>query len=52
MELIRRTFIHVDKSTFKALFRPHLQYANTVWCPTKMNNIITTENVLKDMKID
>ena len=47
--LIRRTFIHLDESTFlklfKALVRPHLEYANTVWYPTKMKDIIAIENV-------
>ena len=45
---IRGTFIHPDESTFlklfKALVRPHLEYANTVWCPTKMD-IIAVEDV-------
>ena len=44
MGLIRRTFVHLDEGTFsklfKALVRPHLEYANTAWYPTKMKNII------------
>ena len=49
MGLIRRSFIHLGESTFlkpfKALVRPHLEYADTVWCPTKMKYIIVIENV-------
>ena len=49
MGLIRRSFIHLDESTFlklfKALVRPHLEYTDTVWCPTKMKDIIAIENV-------
>ena len=49
MGLIRRSFIHLDESTFlklfKALVRPHLEYADTVWCLTKMKDIIAIENV-------
>ena len=49
MGLIRRTFKQPDKSTFLKLFktlaRPHLEYANTISCPTKMKNIIAIKNV-------
>lgn len=47
--IIRRTFITLDESKFKALFtamvRPHLEYANQVWCPFKKKDIETIENV-------
>ena len=37
--LIKRNFIHMDKNTFcllyKALVRPHVEYAHSVWCPYK-----------------
>ena len=37
--LIKRNFIHMDKNTFcllyKALVRPHVEYAHSVWCPNK-----------------
>ena len=49
MGLIRRTFVHLDEGTFsklfKALVRPHIEYANTAWYPTKMKDIIAIENV-------
>lgn len=35
--LIRSTFVYLDAEIFGALFttvvRPHLEYANQVWCP-------------------
>ena len=38
MGLIRRSFIHLDEEMFlklyKALVRPHLEYANVIWHPT------------------
>ena len=49
MGLIRRTFTFLDKTIFtrlfKALVRPHLEYANSVWYPStiKLKNMI--ENV-------
>ena len=46
---IRRSFDHIDKNNFillyKALVRPHLEYANVVWCPFKQNNIDNIESV-------
>jgi len=37
--LLKRNFINVDCKTFislyKALVRPHLEYANSVWSPYK-----------------
>ena len=37
--VIKKNFIYVDKNTFillyKAMVRPHLEYANSVWCPYK-----------------
>ena len=49
MGLIRRTFTYLDQTIFtrlfKALVRPHIEYANSVWHPTtlKLKNMI--ENV-------
>ena len=49
MGLIRRSFIHLDKEMFlnlyKALVRPHLEYANVIWHPTKIKDITAIENV-------
>lgn len=47
--IIRRTFLTLDESMFKALYtamvRPHLEYANQVWCPFKKKDIEIIENV-------
>ncbi|XP_076061638.1 uncharacterized protein LOC143037386 [Oratosquilla oratoria] len=47
--LIRRTFTTMDESMFKNLFvslvRPHLEYANQVWCPYKKRDIAAVEAV-------
>ena len=49
MGLIRRSFIHMDEEMFlklyKALVRPHLEYANVIWYPTKIKDITAIENV-------
>ncbi len=47
--IIRRTFKHLDYKNFsllfKALVRPHLEYASSVWSPYKKKDIETVENV-------
>lgn len=47
--IIRRTFISLDMEVFKhlytALVRPHLEYANQVWCPRLVKDIEAVENV-------
>ena len=49
--VIKRNFIHMDKSTFvllyKAMVRPHLEYSNSVWCPFKKGDIENIEKVQK-----
>ena len=49
MGLIRRSFIHLDEEIFlklyKALVRPHLEYANVIWHQTKIKDITAIENV-------
>ena len=49
MGLIRRSFIHLDtdnfKGLFKALVRPHVEYAQAVWNPRRKKDIIAIENV-------
>ena len=41
----------MDKNTFtllyKAMVRPHLEYANAVWCPYKKGDIELIEKVKK-----
>ena len=47
--VIRRTFTYLDEETFlllyKALVRPHLEYANALWSLYKIKDIIAIENV-------
>ena len=49
--VIKRNFIHMDKSTFvllyKAMVSPHLEYSNSVWCPFKKGDIESIEKVQK-----
>ena len=49
--VIKRNFIHMDKSTFVLLYkdmvRPHLEYSNSVWCPFKELDIENIEKVQK-----
>ena len=47
--LIKRTFRYLDKTIFcklyKALVRPHLEYANSIWYPYLKRQSITIEKV-------
>ena len=47
--LIRRTFTYIDETNFlmlyKALVRPHLEYANSVWNPSKNKHNTSLEHV-------
>ena len=47
--LIRKSFIHLDEESFlrlyKALVRPHLEYANSVWAPRFKRQVEVIENV-------
>ena len=47
--IIKRTFSHMDKDIFlklyKALVRPHLEYANSVWSPNLIRQSSAIEKV-------
>ena len=47
--VIKRTFDYMDEETFKALYktmvRPHLECANSVWCPYLKRDINKLEKV-------
>ena len=49
--LMRRTFVYLNDKTFvllfKALVRPHLEYASSVWSPYKKKDIEAIEKVQK-----
>jgi len=49
IDLLKRNFINMDCKTFillyKALVRPHLEYANSVWSPYKKNDIEQIEKI-------
>ena len=49
MGIIRRTYTYLDESSFlmlyKALVRPHVEYANQIWSPYLKKDINSIENV-------
>jgi len=49
--IIKRNFIIMDESSFILLYKsmvcPHLEYANSVWCPHKLGDIKEIEKVQK-----
>jgi len=49
--IIRRSYQHIDKISFKYLFtalvRPHLEYCVTVWYPYLQKDLNAIENVLR-----
>jgi len=51
LDIIKRHFIHLDSNSFvllyKAMVRSHLDYANSVWCPYKKEDIAIIEKVQK-----
>ncbi len=55
MGLIRRSFEYLDQENFlllyKALVRPHLEYANAVWSPYKKKHIDALEAVQRSTKL-
>ena len=51
VNIIRRSFMYLDEEIFlnlyKALVRPHLEYANQIWAPRLQRQIDSIENVQK-----
>jgi len=49
--IIKRNFIYMDEHTFillyKAMVRPHIEFANSVRCPYKLGDIKEIEKVQK-----
>ena len=49
--IIKRNFIYMDHTSFlllyKSMVRPHLEYANSVWCPYQKRDITEIEKVQK-----
>jgi len=49
---IIKKIIYMDESSFmllyKSMVRPHLEYANSVWCPHKLGDIKEIEKVQKE----
>ena len=49
IELIKRNFNYLDKNTFltlyKALVRPHLEFAQCIWSPYQIKLILSIENI-------
>lgn len=47
--LIRGTYVHLDPQVFNTLYtaivRPHIEYANQIWCPYFVKDIEAIENV-------
>jgi len=52
--LIKRNFIHMDSKTFvmlyKALVRPHVEYANSIWSPYKKGDIEAIEKFKREQQ--
>ena len=50
---LKEIFIHMDESSFillyKSMVRPHLEYANSVWCPYKQGDIKQLEKIQKEL---
>ena len=48
--IIKRNFIYMDERTFillKSVVRPHVEFANSVWCPYKMGDSKEIEKIQK-----
>ena len=53
--IIKRNFIYMDERTFillKSVVRPHVEFANSVWCPYKIGDLQEIEKIQKrDIKL-
>ena len=51
LDIIKRYFIYMDEDTFillyKSMVRPHVEFANSVWCPFKLSDIKELEKIQK-----
>jgi len=51
--IIKRNFIYMDEHTFilgllyKSMVRPHVEFANSVWCPYKIGDLKEIEKIQK-----
>jgi len=49
--IIKRNFIYMDEHTFilcyKSMLRPHVEFANSVWCPYKIDDLKKIEKIQK-----
>ena len=49
--IIKRNFIYMDERTFillyKSMVRPHVEFANSVWCPYKIGDLKEIEKIQK-----
>jgi len=47
--VIKRDFIYMDERTFillyKSMVRPHVEFANSVWCPYKISDLKEIEKI-------
>ena len=52
LSTIKRNFIYMDEHTFillyKAMVPPHIEFANSVWCPYKLGDIEEIEKSRKE----
>jgi len=49
--IIKKKFIYIDETTFillyKSMVRPHVEFANSLWCPFTQGNISEIEKIQK-----
>jgi len=45
--IIKRNFIYMDEHTFISLYKSHVEFANSVWCPFKLGDIKEIEKIQK-----